>query len=303
VAEHDKWSKWLVETRFGGDEKFAGQSLKGLRRLRDTLFEKASLKPGHVLLDVGAGDGFVAFGALEKVGPTGRVILVDISKPLLTRARDAADQLGVAGQCEFIEANAEDLSAIQTDSVDVVTTRSVLIFVQDKLRALREFYRVIRPGGRTALFETVNRRHELQRKSETLTLFGVFPTELVTPVEDLSARLSAAFEAIPLETMTSAGYVEYLHLCEDAGFAATHLELHVGSGSGAPNMKFETYLNLPFNPLWPTIAEQMDKIFTSNERQRLIEYVRPLYESGRYSNRGASVFIWAFKAPILEDPW
>ncbi len=301
MTEHDKWSRWLVETRFGGNEKLAKQGLKGLRGLRDTLLKKAGLKKGWVVLDVGAGDGFVAFGALEKLGSSGRVILADISKPLLDRAREAAERMGVAARCDFIEANAEDLSAIADESVDVVTTRSVLIYVKDKLRALREFHRVLKPSGRAALFETVNRK-DLRRSSEKATICGVFLPEQVRPVEDLSARLMASFDAIPIETMTSAGHVEYLHMCEDAGFAGTHLELHLGSGS-PPGIKLETLLNLSFNPLWPTAAEQMNKIFSAEERQRFIDHMRPLVEGGKGLARSSSVFIWAFKAPIPKRPW
>ena len=111
-----------------------------------------------MLLDVGAGDGLIAFGALDKLSPSGRVILADISRPMLDHAREAAEKMAVSDRCEFIEASAENVSAIASESIDVVTTRSVLIFVQDKLRALKEFYRVLKPGGRTALFETVNER-------------------------------------------------------------------------------------------------------------------------------------------------
>ena len=87
MPEYDKWSRWLLETRFGGDEKIAELGLRLLRQLRDTLLEKAALKDEQVLLDVGAGDGLIAFGALEKLGPSGRVILADISRPLLDHAR------------------------------------------------------------------------------------------------------------------------------------------------------------------------------------------------------------------------
>jgi arsenite methyltransferase len=68
------------------------------------LLAKAGLKHGQILLDVGAGDGLIAFGALEKLGPNGRVILADISRPLLDHAREAADKMGVSDRCEFIEA-------------------------------------------------------------------------------------------------------------------------------------------------------------------------------------------------------
>jgi arsenite methyltransferase len=106
MPEYDKWSRWLLETRFGGDERIAELGLRLLRQLHDTLLEKAALKDEQVLLDVGAGDGFIAFGALEKLGPSGRA---DISRPLLDHAREAAEKMGVTDRCEFIEASAENL--------------------------------------------------------------------------------------------------------------------------------------------------------------------------------------------------
>jgi arsenite methyltransferase len=300
MPEFDKWSRWLLETRFGGDEKIAELSLWMLRQIRDTLLEKAALKEGQVLLDVGAGDGLIAFGALEKLGPSGRVILADISRPLLDQAREAAEKMGVIDRCEFVEASAEDLSAIATESIDVVTTRSVLIFVEDKLRALKEFYRVLKPGGRTALFETVNRR-EQWRPSEIWTgVGGLYRAEEIEPISDLATRLVSSLE--PLETMTSAGHREYLHMCEDAGFAATHIALNIAS-SPHPPAKIESLLKVSPNPLWPTPSELMDKIFTAEERARFIEHIRPLVEGGKGLARFSSVYIWAFKAPIPERPW
>jgi arsenite methyltransferase len=104
MPEYDKWSRWLLETRFGGDEKIAELGLRLLGQLRGTLLEKAALKDGQVLLDVGAGDGLIAFGALEKLGPGGRVILADISRRLLDQAQEAAEKMGVTlpihrGEC------------------------------------------------------------------------------------------------------------------------------------------------------------------------------------------------------------
>jgi arsenite methyltransferase len=302
MPEYDKWSRWLLETRFGGDEKIAELSLRMLKQIRDALLERAALKDGQVLLDVGAGDGLIAFGALEKLGPSGRVILADISRPLLDQAREAAEKMGVTDQCKFVEASAENLSAIATESIDIVTTRSVLIFVEDKLRALKEFYRVLKPGGRTALFETVNRR-EQWRPSEIWTgVGGLYRAEEIEPIKDLATRLVSSLEAIPLETMTSAGHTEYLHMCEDAGFAATHMALNIVSAP-QPLAKIESLLKVSPNPLWPTPSELMDKIFTAEERARFIEYMRPLVESDKGLARHSSVFIWAFKAPIPEKPW
>jgi len=103
---------------------------------------------GDAVLDVGCGDGLIAFGALEKVGPTGRVVFSDISQDLLDHCRVLAEQLGVLNRCDFWRAAAEDLRSVADASVDVVTTRSVIIYVKPKEQAFREFHRVLRSGGR-----------------------------------------------------------------------------------------------------------------------------------------------------------
>jgi arsenite methyltransferase len=152
----DRWSQWLAETRFGGDSKTADLLLRVLTQVRDHLLKNAGLEEGKVVLDVGAGEGLIGFGALELVGTTGRVIFSEISQALLDFDRLAAEQIGVLGRCSFVKAAAEDLSVIESESVNIVTTRSVLIYVDDKPKALREFFRVLKPGGRVALFEPID---------------------------------------------------------------------------------------------------------------------------------------------------
>jgi arsenite methyltransferase len=63
----------------------------------------------------------------------------------------------VSDRCVFVEACADALHGICTESVDVVTTRSVLIYVEDERAAFDEFARVLRPGGRVSLFEPISR--------------------------------------------------------------------------------------------------------------------------------------------------
>src|SRR5262249_55486343 len=166
MAEADKWSRWLAETRFGGDRKAAEQHMRGMVQLRKRLLKKAGLAEGKVVLDVGAGEGLIGFGALEMVGPTGRVIFSDISEALIETMRKAAAEMGVLDRCSFVRAAAEDLSAIASDSVDLVTTRSVLIYVDDKQRALREFLRVAQAGRADRSFRTY-------RRSANARVFGI----------------------------------------------------------------------------------------------------------------------------------
>jgi ubiquinone/menaquinone biosynthesis C-methylase UbiE len=110
---------------------------------------------GETLLDVGCGEGLIGFGALER--GAGEVIFSDVSANLLDLCREAAGELGVLDRCRFVEAAAAELGAIDEDSVDVVATRSVLIYVTRKQAAFDEFARVLRPGGRASVFESINR--------------------------------------------------------------------------------------------------------------------------------------------------
>ena len=146
-----------MDTRFGGDPAARERLLAELLYpVRDTVLDKAGLQPGDTVLDVGTGDGLIAFGALEWLGPSGHVVFSDISQDLLDHCRAAAAAEGLLDRCRFVLASADSLDGIADASVDVVTTRSVLIYVQDKAEALRAFYRVLRPGGRISVFEPID---------------------------------------------------------------------------------------------------------------------------------------------------
>src|SRR5216110_2745948 len=114
--------------------------------VRDKVLERAGLAKGETLLDVGCGEGMIGFGALER--GAGHVVFSDISQDLLDFCRELASELGASERCSFVKGPAQDLDGLDDGSVDVVTTRSVLIYVPEKEQAFREFFRVLRPSGR-----------------------------------------------------------------------------------------------------------------------------------------------------------
>ena len=128
----------------------------------DRVLDGAQLAPGMTLVDIGSGDGLIPFRAIDRIGPSLRVILVDISAPLLRHAESLAIERGVCEQCTFLELSAEKLSEIADASVDVVTTRAVLAYIGDKSAALREFKRILKPGGRVSSAEPIFRDDALK---------------------------------------------------------------------------------------------------------------------------------------------
>lgn len=113
----------------------------------------ASLNPGEVVLDLGAGGGFDCFVAGPKVGATGRVIGVDMTPDMVTKARrniaSYTEQTGL-NNVEFRLGEIENLPVADA-SVDVVISNCVLNLSPDKPQAWREIARVLKPGGRVAV--------------------------------------------------------------------------------------------------------------------------------------------------------
>ena len=71
----DRWHRWLLKVRFGGNAEARERLLiERLYPVRDQVLDKPQVQPGDTLLDIGAGDGLIAFGALARLGPLGRVM-------------------------------------------------------------------------------------------------------------------------------------------------------------------------------------------------------------------------------------
>jgi SAM-dependent methyltransferase len=107
----------------------------------------AGLAPGEVVLDVGCGVGIDTILAARRVGPTGRVIGLDMLDEMCWRARASANAAGVAGCTEFKHGEMEAIP-LPDESVDVVISNGVLNLSPRKARALAEVRRVLRPDGR-----------------------------------------------------------------------------------------------------------------------------------------------------------
>jgi arsenite methyltransferase len=288
----DRWHRWLLDVRFGGDAAYREKNLtEYLYPIRDAVLDKAQLQPGDSLLDVGTGDGLIAFGALERLGPAGHVIFTDISQDMLDHCRMAAAAEGLLDRCSFLLAPADSLIGVADASADVLTTRSVLIYVKDKATALREFYRVLKPGGRMSLFEPIN---VLMSHADPDLFFG----HDVTPVRALAAKVEALYQSIqphggdPMGDFDERDLVRH---AKDAGFPEINLELRVSLRAHKQPVPWELFLRMSLNPLIPTFGEALDRVLNPQEAAELTTYLRPLVESGTGLERKAFAYLTAVK--------
>jgi arsenite methyltransferase len=283
----DIWAEWLAEHRYGGDPEVRREMLERLGEVRDKVLDRAALAEGETLLDVGCGEGLIGFGALER--GAGRVVLSDISDDLLHLCRETADALGVLERCSFVNAGAEDLAGIGDAGVDVVTTRSVLIYVEEKARAFGEFFRVLRPGGRLSLFEPINRFCVAEKAQG----FWGYPSD---GLSDLADRVERIYEEIqpPSDPMLDFDERDLIRLAEEAGFFPIELELRAEIRSIEPR-PWAAFLKSSGNPRIPTIAQAMNRALTPHERERFSEHLRPLVEQGAGTWRMATAYVAATK--------
>jgi demethylmenaquinone methyltransferase/2-methoxy-6-polyprenyl-1,4-benzoquinol methylase len=125
----------------------------GLHRLwKRFTIAKTGLRPGQQALDVAAGSGDLAVGLARQVGRTGRVVVTDINAAMLAEGRDRLLNAGLAGNVDYVLADAEALP-FAAASFHCVTIGFGLRNVTDKDAALASLYRVVKPGGRLLVLE------------------------------------------------------------------------------------------------------------------------------------------------------
>jgi arsenite methyltransferase len=278
VNRTDVWAEWLRTRRSGGSEEQRRLLLEQLAPVRDRILDDAEVGPGDTLLDVGCGDGLVGLGALERGAD---VIFSDVSDACLDDCR------AIAGDAaRYVRASATDLGDVEAD---VVTTRSVLIYVDEKQQAFDEFFRVLRPGGRLSIFEPINSFGCEERRRS----FGGFD---VDGVEELVARLWPGDRNVN-RAMIDFDERDLLAFAERAGFADMKLEYHAEIGRDvlrAPRV-WDAFVNSSPNPLLPTLAETMAERLDPDEIERVTAKLRPQLEAGTTRGRFAEAFLLARK--------
>jgi arsenite methyltransferase len=150
----------------------------------------AEVQAGQTVLDLGSGGGMDCFLAAQRVGPSGKVIGLDMTQEMVERARKTAAENGY-GNVEFRLGKIEEMP-VESESVDWIISNCVINLSPEKEKVFAEAYRVLRPGGRLLISDVV---------AEGL------PEDLR---QDLSAWASCVAGAVTED--------EYLAMIRDAGF-------------------------------------------------------------------------------------
>lgn len=293
AAEADQWSRWLLERRDAGDERQRSITLGHLVSVRDRVLDLASPLDGATLLDVGTGDGLIGLEALKRVGPRGAVVFSDISEALLEQTQRAVASRGLLDRAQFVSTRAEDLAKLADASVDVITTRSVLIYVADKAQAFAALYRVLRGGGRISLYEPINR-----------LMFPESPDRFwgyeISSVADLAEKVKETFDT--LEDPATAPMIDFddrdlVHLAEAAGFECIHVECHIDIDPNSPirATSLDALLDSAPNPLAPTIRESISAALTTSEQDRFLAHLKRTIAEGAHIRRSAVAYVVARK--------
>ena len=232
-------------------------ALAELAERRDRVLDSAEISAGEAVADVGAGTGLLALGAVERVGPDGDVIAIDISVDALEQLRANT----TAPNISYLVGRA-DVLPLPEASVDAVVTRSVIIYVDDKAEVAREFHRVLRSGGRASLFEPINVRNLLLSQAVDFSTLG-----------ELGDRLRAwneRFYANRDDPMLNFDESDLERFFIEAGFAKVNVEL----GADEEELPAERYLNQVGAPGRPTLLERWHEEFSTAEVERLADFLR-----------------------------
>jgi arsenite methyltransferase len=299
----DLWFDWLMHRRYADDAGYSQRVQRDVANYADRVLDGAALKQGMTLVDLGAGDGLVGFTAIDRIGTSLKVIMVDISVPLLNFAEQSATSRGVRQQCTFLVSSAEHLGGLSDDSVDVVTTRSSLAYVADKQAALRECFRILKPGGRLSIAEPVFRDNALAAASMRTRLESgeTDPRKSILPFLHRwqSAQYPDTNEAIQSSSIANYSERDLLQWAQTVGFRELHLELHI-SVTNSYRKSWVTFLDTSPHPLAPSLRTILHERFTTEERQLFEAVVRPMVESSELSETDRMAYLTAHK-PLKND--
>lgn len=201
----------------------------GIHRIwKRITIESSGARPGHKILDIAGGTGDLTRRFAQIVGQSGKVVLADINDSMLKVGRDKLIDKGVAGNVEYVQANAECLP-FEDNTFDIITIAFGLRNVTDKDAALRSMNRVLKPGGKLMVLEFSKTENPLLTKAYDFYSFNLLPKmgQLIANDAESYRYLAESIRMHPdQETlkgmMDSAGFVQTRYRNLTQGIVALH---------------------------------------------------------------------------------
>lgn len=292
MPDTDVWAAWLRTGRDGGSARMRAENLSGLATFRDRILDRAAIRRGDTVLDVGAGQGLLGLAALRRTGPEGFVIFSDISEPALEDCRTEVAQLSASDRASFIRASATDLSAIASESVDVLVARAVLLFIDDRQRALDEFHRVLRAGGRLSIGEPLN---VWMSADQPGYLWGYDLTQVMDLERKLHEVDRAGSNTSRQDVLCGYDDRDLVAMTRAAGFLRIEAQTELALTPPPVRDDLEVFLDTAPNPLAPTTRALMNAALTDHEADRFKAALGQAMRDGRGERRHAVTVLRAWR--------
>jgi demethylmenaquinone methyltransferase / 2-methoxy-6-polyprenyl-1,4-benzoquinol methylase len=201
----------------------------GIHRLwKRYTIDCSGVRAGHKVLDLAGGTGDLTAKFSRIVGEKGHVILADINDAMLKVGRDKLRDMGIVGNVDYVQANAEELP-FPDNTFDIITIAFGLRNVTDKDKALASMYRVLKPGGRLLVLEFSKPSNELLSKVYDTYSFHLLPKIGQLVANDAnsyqylaeSIRMHPAQEVLK-EMMEAVGFEQTTYQNLTGGIVALH---------------------------------------------------------------------------------
>ena len=174
-----------------------------------------TVRPGETVLDIGSGGGIDCFEASRLVGPTGRVIGIDITDTMLEIARKNA--MVVATNLGYPTSNVEfrkgvaDAMPVEDGTIDLIISNCVINLAPDKRKVFREMFRVTKPGGRFTISDIVADQTVPQYLVHDVEKWGNCLSGALTLTDYFGGMMEAGFLNVHLVTWSPWQVIDGLH--------------------------------------------------------------------------------------------
>jgi len=266
------------------------QTLLWLSQVRDKVLDRANLKANDVVIDIGTGNGLLAFGAYERLkemNGAGRVIASDAFRDCVEECLNFAKTCGLENKMDFIQTDASD-TKLPENSMDVVVLRSVLVHILDKSKTIKEFFRILKQGGRISIFEPVIRKNT--KFYELMTPENYFNYQALKEAEDKMV----SDETDPLMNFDQDSLKKDF---EEAGFKNIDIDIVVQSSTYQVSKEMiEPWFNTPPSPGKPTVKEKYLQVFSEAEVNEFIEKLKQDLDGKTITINSPTAYISAEKS-------